>query len=314
MRWNGKCLQKTGVIAVLASLANFLWGSAAPAIKTGYQLFEIASGDTATQILFAGIRFALAGLMVIVLGSLLNGKALTPSVKSIPKILTLAMLQTVIQYTLYYIGLAHTTGVKTSILNPTNVFIGILLSCLVFRMEKLTLPKVVGCLVGFAGVLLVNVTPGSLNLEMTLIGEGFIMLSSTAYAFSCVFIKLFSRDENPVMLSGYQFFAGGLIMTGIGLAMGGRLTTVTLPGGALLLYLAMVSAVAYSCWSLLLKYNPVSKISVFGFLNPVFGVLLSALLLGEGSEVGLKVFAALVLACIGIVIVNREKRLSHVNA
>lgn len=314
MRWNEKGLQKSGVIVALAALANFLWGSAAPAIKTGYQLFEIASGDTAAQILFAGIRFALAGLMAIVLGSLLNGKALKPSAKSIPKILTLAMLQTVIQYTLYYIGLAHTTGVKTSILNPTNVFIGILLSCLVFRMEKLTLQKVVGCLVGFASVLLVNVTPGSLNLEMTLTGEGFIMLSSTAYAFSCVFIKLFSREENPVMLSGYQFFVGGLIMTGIGLAMGGQLTTVTLPGGALLLYLAMVSAVAYSCWSLLLKYNPVSKISVFGFLNPVFGVLLSALLLGEGSEVGLKVFAALVLACIGIVIVNREKRSSRINA
>lgn len=306
-------LQKPGIVVALAVLANLLWGSAAPAIKTGYQLFNISSGDTAVQILFAGIRFTLAGLMVILLGSLLNGKPLKPSARSVPKILALSMLQTVIQYTLYYIGLAHTTSVKTAILNPTNVFIGILLSCVVFRMEKLTVQKVVGCLVGFAGVLLSNISPGSFNLDMTLTGEGFIMLSATVYAFSCVFIKLFSRNDNPVMLSGYQFFTGGLIMTVIGLAMGGRLTCATLPGIALLLYLAMVSAVAYSVWSLLLKYNPLSKISVFGFLVPVFGVLLSALALGEGDEVGLNVFAALVLACSGIVIVNREKQSTQVN-
>lgn len=47
----------------------------------------------------------------------------------------------------------------------------------------------------------------------------------------------------------------------------------------LLLYMACISAVAYTLWSLLLKYNPPSRIAVFGFMNPVFGVMLSALLL-----------------------------------
>ncbi len=307
MKIDEKVMRKTGVIVGLAFLANFLWGSAAPVIKTGYRLLEIAADDTAAQLLFAGVRFTIGGVLAVVLGSVLAGEVLKPARRAWPKVFVLAMLQTVIQYTLFYIGLAHTTGVKSSILNPTNVFVAILISSLLFKLEKLTVRKIVGCIIGFAGVVLINVTPGSLDLNVTLAGEGCIMLSSTAYAFSYVVMKIFSRDENPVMLSGYQFVVGGLIMIGIGLAMGGRLTTVNVPGVLLLLYLSMVSAVAYSVWSLLMKYNPVSKISVFTFLNPVFGVLLSTIILGEGSEFGLKGLVALVLACTGIVIVNRAK-------
>lgn len=303
-----KVLQKTVVIVVLAFFANFLWGSAAPCIKTGYKFFAIAADDTASQILFAGIRFTLGGILAVILGSLLQGKVLKPETKAVwPKIFVLAMLQTVIQYILYYVGLAHTTGVKASILNPTNVFVAILISSLLFKLEKLTARKLVGCLIGFAGVLLINIAPGSLDFNVTLLGEGCIMLSCTTYAFSYVVMKIFSRNENPVMLSGYQFVVGGIIMILTGVVMGGKLTTVNAPGIALLLYLAMVSAVAYSVWSLLMKYNPVSKISVFTFLNPVFGVLLSTIILGEGSEFGLKGLVALVLACTGIIVVNREK-------
>ena len=111
------------------------------------------------------------------------------------------------------------------------------------------------------------------------------------------------------MLSGYQFILGGLIMSFIGLAFGGRLGTVNGPGLLLLVYLALVSAVAYSVWSLLMKYNPVSRVSVFGFSNPVFGVLLSALLLGERSQAfGAQGLIALALVCTGILVVNRGKK------
>ena len=62
-------MQKAVVVVGLAVLANMLWGSAAPVIKTGYRLFEVAADDTASQILFAGIRFFLAGILAI--GSIL---------------------------------------------------------------------------------------------------------------------------------------------------------------------------------------------------------------------------------------------------
>ena len=76
----------------------------------------------------------------------------------------------------------------------------------------------------------------------------------------------------------------------------------------MLVYLAVVSAVAYSLWGILLKYNPVSKVAVFGFMNPVFGVILSALLLGEGAQAaGVKSLIALLLVSIGIYVVNKKE-------
>ena len=60
----------------------------------------------------------------------------------------------------------------------------------------------------------------------------------------------------------------------------------TASAAALLIYMAMISAVAYSLWGMLLKYNPVSKVTVFGFMNPVIGVILSALLLNETESLG----------------------------
>ena len=89
--------------------------------------------------------------------------------------------------------------------------------------------------------------------------------------------------------------------------MGGRLEVISAPGVAMLLYLAMVSAVAYSLWGMLLKYNPISKVAVFGFMNPVFGVILSALLLQEADSLGVMCIAALGLVCVGIYIVNCKK-------
>ena len=110
------------------------------------------------------------------------------------------------------------------------------------------------------------------------------------------------------MLSGYQFFSGGLIMAIIGVIMGGRIQSVTILGILLLLYLAFVSAGAYTLWSLLLKYNSVSKVAVFGFCTPIFGVILSAVILGESTSFQLKTLIALMFVCVGIIIVNYKKK------
>lgn len=302
-------LKKSTVIFFLAMLCNFLWGSAATAIKMGYSLFEIPASDTAAQIFFAGLRFALAGVLTIAIGSIMNGHLLKPGKSSIKKILILAMLQTIIQYTLFYIGLANTSGVKASVIVPANVFISILVASLLYRQERLTLRKILGCLVGFAGVVLVNLAPGSaLDFSMTPAGEGAVLLSTTANSFSNVTMKKFSVDDDPVMLSGYQFILGGLVMAGLGAAFGGRIPSWNARGTMVLVYLAFVSAVAYSLYGLLMKYSPVSKVVIYGFMNPVFSVILSILVLKESSqEFGLRGVAALALVCAGILIVNYIK-------
>ena len=307
MNKNKSLLEKPTMVVIVAVLCCLLWGSAFPCIKLGYQLFDIPSGDSSSQILFAGIRFTLAGILVILAGSIMQGKLLKPSKSAIPKVFKLCMFQTVLQYIFFYIGLAHITGVKGSIVNAVNVFFTILVSCLLFRLEKLDRQKLIGCIIGFAGVIIVNLG-GEFDMSFTFLGDGFLMISAFAYALSSVLIKIYGKDENPVMLSGYQFTAGGVIMILAGLAMGGRLNAVTFQGMLLLLYMAFISAGAYTLWSLLLKYNPVSKVAVFGFCTPIFGVILSAVILGESTSFQLKTLIALMFVCVGIIIVNYKKK------
>lgn len=293
----------------MAMICCALWGSAFPCIKIGYRLFEIPADAVNSQMLFAGMRFTLAGILVIVIGSLTGRKCMVPKKGTWKKILILSLFQTIIQYIFFYIGLANTTGVKASIIEAANVFFVILLASLVFRQEKLTVLKILGCVVGFAGVVLINLNQGGLDTGVKLTGEGFILLSAFSYAMSSVFLKQFGKDEDPMMLSGYQFVIGGAVITLCGLLTGAKITAFTAESTGMLFYLAIVSAGAYSIWGNLLKYNPASKVAVFGFMNPVFGVILSALLLHEQEQAfGWMGLTALVLVCAGIFVVNRDSR------
>lgn len=302
-------LQKTWVVCALALVCTFLWGSASPCIKLGYALFKIPSSETWTQILFAGTRFILAGILTILIGSALNRKMLVPTKSSVPSIAKLALFQTILQYIFFYIGLAHNSGVKASIINGSNTFFVILLACLVFHQEKLDFKKLAGCVIGFAGVIIVSMNGKSIDMNLSLMGDGSLFLCAISYAVSSCLMKNYSKNDNPVMLSGYQFIFGGIVMVIVGLIMGGRINHISLSAVLMLLYLACISAVAYSLWGILLKHNPVSKVAIFGFTNPVFGVLLSAWWLGEGSsELGINALIALILVSIGILIVNVHKQ------
>lgn len=302
-------LQKTWVVCVLALVCTFLWGSASPCIKLGYALFQIPSSETWTQILFAGTRFILAGILTILIGSALNRKMLVPTKSSVPSIAKLALFQTILQYIFFYIGLAHNSGVKASIINGSNTFFVILLAGLVFHQEKLDFKKLAGCIIGFAGVIIVSMNGKYIDMNLSLMGDGSLFLCAISYAVSSCLMKNYSKNDNPVMLSGYQFIFGGIVMVIVGLIMGGRINHISLSAVLMLLYLACISAVAYSLWGILLKHNPVSKVAIFGFTNPVFGVLLSAWWLGEGSsELGINALIALILVSIGILIVNVRKQ------
>ena len=101
-----------------------------------------------------------------------------------------------------------------------------------------------------------------------------------------------------------------------GLIFGGRLRVVSLPAFAIIIYLALLSACAYTIWGILLKYNDVSSVSVFGFMTPVFGFALSAIILKEQltQQLWLSILA-LVLVCLGIFSVNMnvDKLKKHKN-
>lgn len=296
-------------VAALAVFCCALWGSATPVIKIGYRLFTIRGGALGDLFLFAGVRFALSGVLTILIGSLGQRRFLRPKRDSWGMVALLCLFQTIMQYVCYYVGLQHITAVKGSILNTLGVFLCLVVSALVFRQERFTPRKVAGCLIGFGGVVLVNLTPGAFSGAVTFLGEGMIFLNALAYAISSCLIKVFSRREDPVTLSGYQFLMGGLILAALGLCLGGELSPQSPAAFAALGYLAFLSAAAYSIWGMLLQYNPVSRVAIFGFLNPIVGVLLSALLLRESLAIGWgQCLAALALVSTGIFIINRPQK------
>ncbi|MCR5735493.1 MAG: DMT family transporter [Lachnospiraceae bacterium] len=291
-----------------------LWGSASPAIKIAYDLFRIDSSDTASRIVLAGARFMIAGLMTIVFGSLISQKPLFPTQKSSwKKILILSLFQTVGQYYFFFMSLAHTTGVRGSIINASGNFLTILFAVYLFRLEKMTFKKILGCIVGFSGIVLILGGGNALTSggAVTWAGEGAMIAADIFYALSACCIKIFSKDDNPVVLSGFQFTLGGIFLFLIGIILGGSLTFYSMGCVWNLIYMGFISAGAYTLWGVLLKYNPVSRVSILGFMNPVMGVLLSALFLGENREAfSLTGLFALILVSLGIIIVNLQKERS----
>lgn len=285
-----------------------LWGSAYPCVKIGYELFGIAGTDVASRLVFAGTRFTIAGIMVVVGVSLAQRRALLPAKRDLGAIGILALFQTVLQYFFFYGGLSHAAGVTSSIIGAAAYFFAILFAALIFKTESLTRKAVIGCAIGFAGVVLVNLGgSGDAAFSFALNGEGFILLSSVAGAISTCFIAVLGRTHDSVLLSGWQFVTGGVVLLGCGLAMGGSLCPISPgPALALILYMGFISAMAYTLWSRLLAANPVSRVSIFGFMTPVFGAAMSAVLLGETDAVNpLFALIALALVSAGIVIVNR---------
>lgn len=298
-----KKLQNPVVICVLALLCCALWGSAFPCIKIGYEWMEIEG--TGSQILFAGYRFFLSGILTFLLGCLLEKRILRMKRENFGVIFRQGVLQTTIQYVCFYIGLAHTTGAKGSIINASNAFVSIVAAHYMIRSERMTWKKGLGCVLGLAGVVLVNLEPGGFGGGYHFLGEGMVLLCTIAYGVSTVLLKLISDRESPMTITAYQTLIGSALLIVTGWLLHGDVGAFTWKSAALLFYMALLSTVAFSLWTLLLKYNPVGKVAVYGFTIPIFGVLLSGILLGE-TIFSVKYLAALLLVSGGVILVNRN--------
>ena len=294
------------VVILLASFCCLLWGSAYPAIKNGYAMFGIAAGDIPSKMLFAGYRFVFAGLALLALAILTRRNIFILNLRNFFSTSLLGLTQTSLQYVFFYIGLAYTTGVKSSIMNATGTFFSVLLAHFIYRYDRLNLNKVAGCLIGFAGVMAVNFSPDLLDFHFTLLGEGFVVIAAFILSAATIYGKRLSQTMDSVVLTGYQLSIGGLALVLAGYGTGGVLTGFTLQSTALMAYMVLLSSASFALWTVLLKYNRVGLVTVFNFLIPVFGAVLSAIFLGE-NILEWKNVLALFLVCGGIWLVTRER-------
>ncbi|MDD3307334.1 MAG: DMT family transporter [Acetobacterium sp.] len=296
-------LQNKGLVLALATLCCLLWGSAYPSVKIGYVLFDIET--TGAQILFAGYRFTLAGILTWIITSVYYKKNVLPRADEWGRMVSLGLVQTTLQYIFFYIGLANTTGVKASIINATATFFAILFAHLILKNEKMTRARIFGCVLGMAGVIIIQLKGGTIDSSFSLIGDGFLFLVCIASALGAVMTRVFTKKSDAMILTAYQLMIGGVVLIAVGLIMGGTISQINIPGLLLLGYLAALSATAFTIWTILLKHNPVGIVAIYGFMIPVFGVMLSGIFLGE-AFLNLRILVSLACVSVGIWLVNRE--------
>lgn len=298
---------RKNVVYLCAAFCCLLWGSAYPAIKSGYEIFQIAADDIPTKIVFAGYRFLFAGMLLLLLAMAQRKPVARLSPRQFGQLTLLGLTQTSLQYIFFYIGLAFTTGVKGSIMNATGTFFSVLLAHFIYQNDKLSYNKTLGCILGFAGVMVVNFNSGLMDFSFSLLGDGSVVLAAFILSAASLYGKRISQTVDPTVMTGYQLAIGGLALVIGGYLSGGTLTCHGLSSVAILGYLTLLSSVAFALWSILLKYNRVGMIAPFNFLIPVSGSVLSAIFLGE-NILEWKYAIALVLVCSGIWWVNKVKR------
>ena len=284
---------------ILAVFCNILWGSAFPFVKIGYEQFAISS--TADKMVFAGVRFCMAGLLLLIVYSIQKKHVPKVPREDMPLFCAIALVQTTVEYLFFYVGLSNTAASNGSIVNSCSVFWGVILAHFVYKQDKLTWNKAVGCVIGFLGVLAVTLGEGARHFAWN--GEGFIALSSLAFAVGGMLSKRAGRKHEAVLVTGYNLFLGGAVLLGVGLCLGGGLPQVTRVGLLVLMYLSLLSAAAFGIWTWLLKNYPVGQISFYNFVIPVSGTILSAVFLGE-DILRWQYGVALLLVTVGIYFIN----------
>jgi drug/metabolite transporter (DMT)-like permease len=291
-------------VTLFALTAAIAWGWAYPLIKLGFAEFGITQAMTGSKMLFAGIRFAMSGfiLLAIALATKRNFRVSKPADWNY--ILLFALLNTTLHYSCFYIGLSHSDGARAAILNSLSVFLVVLLACLFFKSDRLTPKKMLGCAIGIVGILVLNVGQGGSG-QFTFLGDGMIVLNALCSAFASLLTRGLSRRVDVFVGTGYSLFFGGILLIIASLFMQGTLPYITIYGLVILVLLIGISALGFALYNKLISCNPVGKVAIFNSLIPVVGTLTSCLCLGEPFY--WKYLAACFLAMVGIYIINSGK-------
>ena len=292
--------------AILAIICAVGWSMAYPLIKVGYGIFEISADDLGGKLLFAGVRFLFAGLLVSAFCVCRKTKLDLKVRKDISWLLLLALVNTALHYMFAYIGLSNNTSGRSTILDSMSGFFLIFLSTVFFADDKLNKRKVIGCVMGFAGIVLINVEPGGNFFEnITFGGDGMILLNALCGAFGGVITRVVSKKMNIMSATGYSMAIGGALLVLAGLCIGtSGAWNVQIGGIVVLTALVLISAVCFAIYNELLAVYPISEIAIYNALIPVLGVMFAALFLNEPLK--WQYFVAVLLVAAGICIVNKK--------
>lgn len=293
---------KASVICI-AVFCSILWGSAFPVLKVSYEELQMVQTDIIAKIVFAGGRFLLAGVLVLLFLLVSNRRQLHVTGKQFLVLLILGIVQTSLQYFFFYNGLANVSGMKGAILNSAGTFFTVILAHFYYRNDRMNWKKVIGLVAGFMGIIIAN-WGQELQISFQLDGEGYMILSGLTAAIATIMAKEMATGIHPFAITGWQLSLGGIIMLVIGLPfLKEGAMTFTPFGWGLFIYSALLSSVAFALWYSLLKYNNAGELSMYKFIVPVSGAVMSALFI-PGEVLNGFIYTAILLVAVGIIIVN----------
>lgn len=291
-------------VTFFALTAAIAWGWAYPLIKLGFEEFGILPEMTAGKMLFAGIRFTLSGLLILAIAATTRRDFKVSGNSGWLYILAFALMNTTLHYAFFYIGLSHSEGARAAILNSLGVFLLVLLACMFFKSDKLTGSKIAGCIIGFVGLITLNIGDGSSG-KFTLLGDGMIIANAFCSAFAGLMTRGLGKRVDVFVGTGYSLAIGGGLLAIPGLLAGGYLPHISWYGAVILFLLICISTLGFALYNKLLTCNPVGRIAIFNSLIPIVGAITSCMCLGEPFYFKY-IFAAL-MATAGIYIISREK-------
>ena len=290
-------------VTIFALTAAIAWGWAYPLIKLGMQEFAITPDMTGSKMLFAGIRFCSSGLIILAIA---GGKQRNFALRKSADwwyILVFCLLNTTLHYAFFYFGLSHSEGSRAAILNSLSVFSVVIFACIFFKSDHMTIKKIVGCVVGFAGILSLNIG-GAESGSFTWLGDGMIILNALCGASASLMIRGLGKRVDVFVGTGYSLALGGTLLVIPGLLMGAALPNISVLGGLYLLLLIAISTLGFTLYNKLLTCNPVGKVAIYNSLIPVVGAITSCLCLHETFYI--KYVVAGFLAALGIYIINKS--------
>ncbi len=302
---NISIFQRPVWVSIFALTAAIAWGWAYPLIKMGMDEFGIAPDMTESKMLFAGIRFFISGLIILAIAQGSHRKFGIRKGTDTWFILLYALLNTTLHYAFFYFGLSHNAGARSAILNSLSVFTVVILACIFFKSDKMTWRKATGCVIGFLGILALNLG-GKESGSFTFMGDGMIILNALCGASASLLTRGLSKRVDVFVGTGYSLSIGGALLVIPALAMEGRLPVITPWGIIILMLLIAISTIGFSFYNKLLSCNPVGKVAIYNSLIPVIGAITSCLCLGETFY--RKYLIAGALATAGIYIINKGKK------
>ncbi len=281
----------------------FLWGSAFPVLKISFEKMGFLPENSLDKMAFAGMRFLLASIIIFFFYRIvLKGSIAIP--KSLGwQLLLLGIFQTSLQYYFFYNALAYITGMKGAILESVGSFFVVIFAHFLYKNDRINNRKVWGVICGFVGILLVN-WGKEFSWTFSIKGEGYLIFSGLVSALGMLLAKELSKQIHPFLLTAWQMFIGSLILLLLGMsriaAVMVQFTPIT---EILFIYAALLSAIAFSIWHLLLKYNKAGEVVLYQFMIPVSGALLSTIFI-PGEKLTLFMILGLIFVSLGILIVN----------